>query len=56
VGRSCIPTILLVPEFAEAMNLAKSVLANRMLVKPFEPTVLLEAVAVLVESRRAAAA
>jgi DNA-binding response OmpR family regulator len=51
-----VPTILLVSEFAEETKLARSVLATRVLVKPFEPTVLLEAVAVLVESRRVAAA
>ncbi len=51
-----VPTILLVPEFAAETDFAESVVANRVLVKPFDPAVLLEAVTVLLESHRAAAA
>ncbi len=51
-----VPTILLVPEFAAETHFAESVVANRVLVKPFDPAVLLEAVTVLLESHRAAAA
>jgi len=51
-----VPIILLVPSLAKHVDIPGSLIAERVLVKPFDPAVLLAAVTDIVESRHAAAA
>jgi len=51
-----VPIILLVPSLAKHVDIPGSLIAERVLVKPFDPAVLLAAVTDIVETRHAAAA
>ncbi len=51
-----VPIILLVPRLTHPASLPGSLIAERVLIKPFDPAVLLDAVDEIVEARHAAAA
>jgi two-component system, NtrC family, response regulator HydG len=51
-----VPIILLVPSLANQMDIPRSLIAERVLIKPFDPAILLAAVADIVETRHASAA